>query len=102
MKERNNLHFIDKVILFYLIFEIFFLRWLVYESYFKYFSPLLVLIIIVRKKHIFRVKPLDLFLGMFYLMVVILNLLNNGIKPRFISNFYILGLANLIIIIYTF
>ena len=100
MKERNNLHFIDKVILFYLIFEIFFLRWLVYESYFKYFSPLLVLIIIVRKKHIFRVKPLDLFLGMFYLMVVILNLLNNGIKPRFISNFYILGLANLIIIIY--
>lgn len=100
MQEKGELCFLDKTILIYLTFETLLLRWMVGRNYYAYISIILAFIILVRKKRNFRIKLSDVLFSILYLIIIIMNLINNGVKPLFISNFYSQGIANLIIIIY--
>lgn len=100
MDKKSKLCFLDKFILIYLIFETFLLRWWSVKSYYIYISIILVFIILFRKKQNFKINLLDIIISAFYILIVAINLISNGIKPLFIHNFYRYGIANLIVIVY--
>ena len=97
---RNKLLLVDRLIMYYFIFQILFLRWLVGWSYFNYLSVPIILVIIFKKKKYFRIKFLDIIVFILFGLVIFINVLANGIHELFISNFYTEGIANLIPIFY--
>lgn len=100
MQKKNNLYFLDKVVLMYFIFQILFLRWFNGKTYFSYISILLLLYLFIRRKNNLKIKVLDIVFICSYLFIVIINLFNNGVQPLFIRNFYTQGISNLIVIFY--
>ena len=102
MNRLDKFTWIDKLILIYLMIEVLILRWINSYGYYKYFHILILFIIIFRNKNNRKIRPSDILVILFYLTIIFLNILNNGINSsfRFLKNFYLYGLSNLIVILY--
>lgn len=102
MNRLDKFTWIDKLILIYLMIEVLILRWISSYGYYKYFHILILFIIIFRNKNNRKIRPSDILVILFYLTIIFLNILNNGINSsfRFLKSFYLYGLSNLIVILY--
>ncbi|WP_139376210.1 hypothetical protein, partial [Clostridium chromiireducens] len=69
-------------------------------TYISYVSIIIIVAIILRRRNNFRITIIDSIIGLVYVFILIINLINNGIQPLFISNFYSQGMANLSVVIY--
>lgn len=102
MKKKSELAIVDKFILYYFIFQIFFLRWYNGNSYISYISLLLMLRVIIIIINNVKIKPLDVFWCASYLLIVCINILVNGKQRLLRSNGFAQGIANLSVIIFIF
>lgn len=101
MKKLDKLSILlDKLILYYFLFEILFLRWYG-KSVFKYIHLIIIALIflklILRK---IKVRTMDIMIYLIYIFVIVTNILCNGIKPLLLTNGYMYGIANIIPIVY--
>lgn len=102
IKTKCELSIIDKFILYYFIFQIFFLRWYNGNSYIAYVSILLLLRVVIIIRNKINFKALDIFWCISYILVVATNILVNGKQKLFRSNGFAQGIANLTVIIFIF
>lgn len=101
MKKINKLLTLsDKLILYYFLFEILFLRWYG-KSLFKYMHLIIITLIffkvILRKV---KFKVMDIIFCLIYIFVIVINILSNGIQPLLVTNGYMYGVVNIIPVIY--
>lgn len=98
--EEKSLNILDKMVLLYFVIQIFFIRWFNGKSYISYVGILLFLIMILRKKNIFKLKITDLIVCYMFISIVCINIAGNGIQPLLVKNLYTQGIADFLVIAY--
>ena len=98
--EEKSLNVLDKIVLLYFVIQVFFIRWFNGKSYISYIGILLFFIMILRKKHIFKLKITDLIVCYMFVSIVCINIAGNGIQPLLVRNLYTQGIADFFVIAY--
>ena len=98
--EEKSLNVLDKIVLLYFVIQVFFIRWFNGKSYISYIGILLFFIMILRKKHIFKLKITDLIVCYMFISIVCINIAGNGIQPLLVRNLYTQGIADFFVIAY--